>query len=144
MKELRTEIIINASKDKVWEVFTNFKQYPEWNPFIKSVEGKIAEGQKIQVYLTPPEAKGMGMKPTILKIQKDNELSWIGRVLIPGLFDGEHIFELIDNGNGTTKFVQREKFSGILVPFLKKLLDYNTKMGFELMNEKLKQICELK
>jgi len=144
MKELRSEIIINVSKDKVWEVFTNFKQYPEWNPFIKSVKGKIVEGQKIQVYLTPPEAKGINMKPTILKFRKDNELSWIGLLLIPGLFDGEHIFELIDNENGTTKFVQREKFSGVLLPFLKKLLDYNTEMGFELMNKKLKQICELK
>jgi hypothetical protein len=144
MKELRTEIIINASKTKVWEVFTNFEQYPEWNPFIKSIKGKITEGEKIQVQLTPPEAKGIIMKPIVLKFQKNKELRWLGHLLIPGLFDGEHTFELIDNGNGTTKFVQKEKFSGILVPFLKKLLDYNTKMGFELMNEKLKQICESK
>ncbi|MBC8060594.1 MAG: SRPBCC domain-containing protein [Clostridiaceae bacterium] len=123
MKELRTEIIINASKDKVWDVFTNFKQYPEWNPFIKYLIGEIAEGQKIQIYLTPPGAKGIEMKPTIIKLQKDNELSWIGHLLIPGLFDGEHIFELIDNGDDTTKFVQREKLSGILVPFLKNLID---------------------
>jgi len=58
------------------------------------------------------------------------------------LFDGEHKFELIDNANGTTTLIQSEKFSGILVPLLKKQLDDNTKRGFEAMNEKLKELVE--
>ena len=51
-------------------------------------------------------------------------------------------FELIDNKNGTTTFIQSEKFKGILVPLFKKMLDYNTVNGFNAMNKKLKELAE--
>ena len=59
-----------------------------------------------------------------------------------GVFDGEHKFELVDNGNGTTIFNHSEKFKGILVGLFKKQLENNTKKGFELMNENLKKVVE--
>jgi hypothetical protein len=62
--------------------------------------------------------------------------------LVKGLFDGEHKFELIDNKNGTTTFIQSEKFNGILVPLFNKMLNNNTTKGFKMMNEKLKQLAE--
>ncbi len=33
MKEIHTEIEINAPAGKVWRVLTDFPSYPEWNPF---------------------------------------------------------------------------------------------------------------
>jgi hypothetical protein len=48
------------------------------------------------------------------------------------------------NGKGTTTFIQSEKFRGILVPFFKKMLDKNTTNGFDLMNQKLKEMVEQK
>ena len=115
--EIRTEMTINATPVKVWEVFTNFKEYPNWNPFIKSMKGQVAVGEKIIVKIEPPKAKGMTFKPKVLTFIEKKELSWIGRVMFPGIFDGKHKFELIDNGNGTTTFIQSEVFRGILVPF---------------------------
>ena len=32
-KEIKTEILINAIPEKVWSIFTNFDNYPNWNPF---------------------------------------------------------------------------------------------------------------
>jgi hypothetical protein len=63
-------------------------------------------------------------------------------MIISGIFDGEHKLALNDNGNGTTTFTQSEKFKGILVPLLKKMLDGNTHNGFILMNKKLKELAE--
>ena len=83
------------------------------------------------------------MTPTVLALETEKEFRWIGHLLFPGLFDGEHKFELIDNNNGTTTFVQSEKFTGILVPLFRKMLDVNTRNGFSLMNEKLKELAEL-
>jgi uncharacterized membrane protein len=34
MKEIHTEIEINAPAEKVWRVLTDFAAYPEWNPFV--------------------------------------------------------------------------------------------------------------
>ncbi|MBC8048165.1 MAG: SRPBCC domain-containing protein [Fimbriimonadaceae bacterium] len=141
-KELRTEILINAPAQKIWDILTDFAGYSKWNPFIKSIEGKLAVGNKINARMEPPGAKGMTFKPKILTLEKNKQFSWLGNLIMPGLFDGEHIFELVDNGNNTTTFIQREKFSGILVPLFKKMLDVNTKQGFEMMNEKLKELAE--
>jgi hypothetical protein len=66
----------------------------------------------------------------------------LGRFILPGIFDGEHSFLLIDNGDGTTTFIHKENFRGILVPFMKKQLDNNTRRGFEEMNNKLKELAE--
>ena|SRR5688572_13501571 len=143
-KEITTEILINATPEKVWSVFTNFANYPNWNPFIKSIKGEIKVGNIITARMEPPGGKGMTFKPKILTFKTNKELSWLGHLLFPGIFDGEHKFELIDNRNVTTTFRQSEKFQGILVPLFQKQLDNNTKRGFEEMNKKLKELSEQK
>jgi len=144
MKELKTEILINTTPQKVWAILVDFKNYHEWNPFITSITGNVVVGSKITARLEPPKASGMTFKPKVLVFEKNKELRWLGNLLFPGLFDGEHKFELIDNGNGTTTFKQSEKFRGILVPLFKKMLDINTTNGFNLMNQKLKELAEQK
>jgi hypothetical protein len=142
MKEVRTEININAPAEKVWKILTNFKDYHNWNPFLRWLTGKVAVNNKIAVRIAPPGANAMTFNPTVLKFDRNKEFRWLGHLLFPGLFDGEHIFELTDNGNGTTSFVHREQFRGILIPLFSKKLDVNTRQGFELMNEKLKEQAE--
>lgn len=141
-KEIKSEILINAMPEKVWSILTDFDKYPNWNPFIKSITGNVSVGNKITARLEPPGAKGMTFKPKVLVFETNKELRWIGHLLFPGLIDGEHRFELIYNGNGTTTFKQIEKFTGILVPLFKKMLDVNTVNGFNLMNKKLKELAE--
>jgi hypothetical protein len=141
-KEIKTEITVHATPEKVWSTLTDFKGYPEWNPFILSIAGDVAEGKRIQVVIRPPGMKGMTLQPTVLDYKPGKTLRWIGRLVFPGLFDGEHRFELIDNGDGSTTLIHSEKFRGILVPFLKKMLDNNTRQGFQMMNEALKKEAE--
>jgi hypothetical protein len=143
-KQIQTEIIINASPEKVWAILTDFSNYPNWNPFIRSIKGPVIVGKKIIARIEPPEANGMTFKPKVLVLKANEEFRWIGHLLIPGLFDGEHRFELVDNGNGTTTFRQSETFHGIFIPLFKKMLDVNTVNGFKQMNEKLKIMAEQK
>lgn len=49
MKELRTEIEINASPNQVWEVLSDFGSYPTWNPFITEVCGVPKEGERLVI-----------------------------------------------------------------------------------------------
>jgi len=142
MKEIRTEINIDAPSEKVWKILTDFGSYPNWNPFIVSIEGNVKVGSTFKVVLQPPESSQMAFKPKCLRLEKNKELIWLGKLLLPGIFDGKHIFELSTMGPSQTKLVQREEFSGLLVPFLWKQLDRNTRKGFELMNQKLKEEAE--
>lgn len=143
-KEIKTEILINATPEKVWSVLTNFDNYPNWNPFLKSIKGEVKVGNNITVTIQQTEAKETTFKPKVLTFKPNQEISWLGRLLMTGIFDGAHKLELTDHRNGTTTFRQSEIFKGILVPLFEKQLDSNTKKGFEAMNKKLKELAEQK
>lgn len=143
-KEIRTEIVIKASPETIWKILTDFNMYPKWNSFIRSVNGELKQSEQIVARIHPPGASAMTFKPVLLVVKPNNELRWLGHLLFPGLFDGEHIFELYENTDGSTTFVQREIFRGILVPRFSKMLDTNTLKGFKQMNSDLKAIAEQK
>ena len=142
IKEIITEIKITAPASSIWKILTDFPRFPEWNPFISEASGHIEERTQLKIHIEPPNSSGMTFRPTITKIKQEREFRWLGRVLIPGIFDGEHIFELEPISENETRFVQREKFKGFLVPFLWKSLNKNTRQGFEEMNTALKKRAE--
>ena len=74
----------------MWRILTDFDAYPEWNPFIKSVRGRPEASTKLEVRIEPPGGRSMTFKPTVLEAEPERELRWLGRVLLPGIFDGEH------------------------------------------------------
>jgi hypothetical protein len=144
MKEIRTEIEINETAEKVWNVLTSFDSFPDWNPFIKRIEGELKIGAQLKVYMEPPCGKGMTFKPIIKKVNPNVELRWLGRLILLGIFDGEHIFEIEKIDGTKVRFIHRENFSGVLVPLFWKQLNTVTRRGFELMNKSLKERIEAK
>jgi len=142
VKELRSEVDIDAPAERVWDVLTDFSSYPEWNPFIKSIDGEAREGAKLTVRLEPPGGRGMTFKPTVQTADAPREFRWLGRLLLPRLFDGEHIFELEATYDGGTRLVQREEFRGVLVSPLLRWVGKSTQRGFEEMNVALKGRAE--
>jgi hypothetical protein len=141
MKNIQTEILILADTAKVWDVLMNFDSYPKWNPFITSISGERKLGNRLTVSINPPGGKGMTFKPNILTLEANKEFRWKGKLGINGIFDGEHYFILESVDKDITKFIHGEKFSGLLVPLVGKMLD-KTKKGFQLMNESIKKECE--
>src|SRR5690625_4663623 len=142
--KIKTEILIHSTPDKGWDVFTDFENYPKWNPFIKLVKGEVKLDNKIKIKIRKSHKKKIRFNTKIKILTVNKELRWLGHLWFPGIFDGEHKFELIDNKNGTTTFIQSETFKGFLVPLMKKQLENNTKKGFEEMNMKLKKLVEEK
>jgi hypothetical protein len=140
VKEIRSEIEIEAPPERVWDVLSDFDSYPEWNPFIKRLAGEPAIGARLEARLEPPEGRGMTFKPTVIAAEPGRELAWLGRLVLPGVFDGEHRFEL-EPRDGGTHFVQSETFRGLLVPVFGGGLE-KTRRGFEAMNAALKQRAE--
>ncbi len=136
-KEIKTSIDISATPKKIWNILTDFSEYPNWNPFLKSITGDMIVGNKIKI-----NAGGMKFEPILLTYETNKALHWKGKLLFNGLFDGEHRFEIIDNNDGTSTFLHEESFSGILVGLFSNKLDADTKSGFIAMNEKLKELAE--
>lgn len=142
MREVTTEIAIHASADAVWDVLTDLRRFGDWNPFIPKAEGEVKEGARLEVRIEPPGGTGMTFRPKVTQVRAGRELRWLGHLWIPGLFDGEHIFEIEPTEEGAVRFVQRERFKGLLVPLLWRSLERSTRQGFEEMNRALKQRVE--
>ena len=140
-KEIKTEILINSDSERVWQVLTDFKGYPNWNPFIKSIRGEKIVGSKLATEILPPNRRIMKFTPVLLEVDSEKELRWLGSGPVRGIFDGEHYFKILPQENDSVKFIPGEKFSGILVRLMPKLL-VDTKQGFEQMNEALRKECE--
>jgi len=142
MKELRTEIEIQASNQRVWQLLTDFASFPQWNPFIRQANGEVKVGAGLVIHLQPSGASGMTFKPIVLKVEPDRELRWLGHLLMPGLFDGEHTFTIETLEANRVRFTQREVFTGLLVPLFARSLNTDTQRGFEEMNQALKSRAE--
>ncbi len=142
LKELHSQIEINASAQRVWQLLTDFASYPQWNPFIRRISGEPTTGERLEVRLEPPESRGITLRLKVLDAEPNHQLRWLGHVFVPGLFDGEHSFVIQPLGEDRVRFVQRESFRGLLVSLFARSLDNGTPRGFEEMNRALKERAE--
>lgn len=140
--ELETAIEIDAPAALVWSVLLDFDTYPEWNPFVLGIQGPAIPGERLRVSVRPPGSRSMTFKPRVLAVNGGRELRWLGRFVLPGLFDGEHFFRLEPIEAGRVRFINGEAFSGLLVGLAKDSLLASTRDGFEAMNRALKRRAE--
>ena len=142
MNEIRTEIEINAPKEVIWDILTNYTAYPEWNPFIVRVLGGSELGKRVlfvarfKFALTPVLAK-------ILNFKVHEKLSWGG----PGvkwaesIFCAEHIFEIEEIEPGVCRFINREYMGGMVANTLWPLIELG-RPAYIAMNDALKERAE--
>jgi hypothetical protein len=140
--ELHTTIDIDATPEVVWEILTDLDQWTDWNPFITSSAGRPEVGEKLVNRKMPPGGTAITFTPRVTVIEDGKTFEWLGRLVLPGVFDGRHRFELVATPTGGTRLVHSEDLNGVLVRFLRKSLDTQTLQGFELMNAALKTRAE--
>jgi hypothetical protein len=139
VKEVRTEIEINADPGKVWKILTDFEKYDQWNPFINRIIGQAKQGGKIEIHIETPGGKKRKYGPMVTKVEQGRELRWLGKSL---LLNGEHIFTIEQLQAGRVRFVHREVFDGLLTLIFGRSLDIDVRQGFEEMNRALKEKAE--
>ena len=118
----------------------DFDAYQSWNPFIRNLKGDARVGSRLEVVIAPPGGKPQTFRPLVLEVVPNRVFAWRGSLPIPGLFTGEHRFSIADEGPGT-RFTHAEGFSGLLVPFVSRVLSA-TESGFQAMNDALKARAE--
>ena len=140
MRTISAAIDIAASPHQVWAVLADLDAYPQWNPFIRSASGPLAEGAALTLRLVPARGRAMTVRPRVLAAEPGRLLRWIGRLIMPGIFDGTHQFAL-DDMDGHTRLTQSEIFGGVLVPFTGTIIT-RTEADFCALNQALKQRAE--
>ena len=139
---ITTEIEINAPSAVVWKVLTDFPSYGSWNPFITQIKGKLIVGKRLSVFARLPCGLPMVLWPKILYFGIEQEIRWLGNLLVSGLLDGEHLFMLEPLGEATVRFVQKEVYSGVLLPIMWPWLKGQGFEAFGMMNLALKKAAE--
>lgn len=140
-RTLDTGTVIEASAERVWQVLVDFEAYPTWNPFVRRLSGEVRQGARLEVTVQPAGRGEFSFRPTLVAVEPQRELRWLGRVIIPGLFDGEHGFTIERLGPDRVRLRHREVMSGILVPLMGGMLR-DAERGFHLMNRALKARAE--
>jgi hypothetical protein len=137
---IQADIWIERPPEDVWKVLAATSEYGSWNPMISRMSGELREGNIIE-FVEGSATDGMVFHPTILVAKPGKELTWMGHVWFPGIFDGEHSFTL-DGTGSRTHFIQRERFSGWLVGRLTKGILVETEHQMAEMNFELKKRVE--
>jgi len=138
LKTIETNIVIDSTPEKIWDILTNFEEYTLWNPFMTRVMGNANLGSKIEVNIKTINGKKRTYYPIITKYETNKELRWKGKSFLPGIFDGERIFLLEKSNDDKISFLHNEIFTGWGVKLVGKKLDESLRESFVRMNEALK------
>ena len=49
MHTLDAGIEIGANPEAVWSILADFDAYPQWNPFLRSIEGELRKGSLLEL-----------------------------------------------------------------------------------------------
>lgn len=142
MKEIKTELKIMASSERVWQVLTDFPNFAKWNPVITRIKGEAKVRTKLEIHLRTRSGKSRVYKPTITKVEPNHELRWFGKSLIPGILNGERIFTIDSIGTNNVRFFHRQIFTGLGASLAGDRLDRDIRHTLNEMNVALKEQAE--
>ena len=118
MKQYSATTRINASPEVIWRILTDASGYPNWDPAMDHIEGRIAPGEAVK-FFTKLSPQAFPVKVTTFEPNKKMVLTG-GMPL--GLFKSERIHTLTREKDGQTLFKTEETFSGLLLPIFGKNL----------------------
>ncbi len=140
MKEIKTQIHIEAPLDKVWDIFSDFKKYGEWNPFLAEVLGTLNEGESLKIKVVLSNGKIRIAEPKVEKVIYGKEVCFLAKSGF--LFTGKHYFVFEAISATKTRVIHGELFSGILPFLVWHKIEKVFTASFEEMNKALKLIAE--
>ena len=119
MKTYQAQIDIDAPPEVVWGTLVDFANYPQWNPFIREATGEVVEGGLITIRV----ARVPRSLPAIIRtVNAPHELTWEAAIPFNAFFP-RYIRRLERLPGNRTRFINREEFRGVLIPFVRPGLD---------------------
>ncbi|MEV6839566.1 SRPBCC domain-containing protein [Streptomyces sp. NPDC051133] len=137
---------IDATPEEVWQVLTDFADYPRWNPFMTSARvtssgGRLTDGAHLRIVMH--DAHGdTTFTPRVQAAVPGRELRWLGKMGPGWIADGQHRFVIERIGPGRVRLTQSERFTGVAVPFVQGMLKSDTLPQFGAMNAALARRAE--
>lgn len=138
MKSYQVSKTIRATPQQIWSILTDAAAYPSWNPAVDRIEGRIAPGETIKVYV--PINPGRTFPVKVTTFEPPQRMVWTGGMPL-GLFRGVRTYSLTPKGDGTTEFRMEEVYSGPLAGIMGRQIP-DLSGAFEQFGQALKQHAE--
>jgi uncharacterized protein YndB with AHSA1/START domain len=123
MKTFRATTTIQSTPQRIWDILVDAEGYPNWDPGMIRVEGRLALGEKVKFFTKFSPDQAFAVKITAFEPGK--KMAFTGGMPL-GLFKSERTHTLTSVKDGQTTFHTEEIFSGLLFPiFGKNLPDLN-------------------
>ncbi|HTF04926.1 MAG TPA: SRPBCC domain-containing protein, partial [Bacteroidia bacterium] len=106
-RETSVSIEIQADPAIVWALLTKASDYPRWNSTVTSIEGTIALGETIRLKSTLDAKRTFKLK--VKEFEAEKRLVW-------GDGQGNRVYTISKNANGTVVFSMTEKIGGLMFP----------------------------
>ncbi|KAJ6478609.1 hypothetical protein C8R47DRAFT_638870 [Mycena vitilis] len=155
-------ILIDAPREKVWQILLDFGSYKEWNAFVRNqtvvseyghplADQTPVAGQEMfidPVHLPPTMGKPSFMQwhsasVKITAIDHENyRAAWVTGGLMPKWALFAERWQMLTVEDGKTKYESIEVFSGILAHLVKFLQGKNLDLGVKAMADGLKSYSE--
>ena len=144
MFTISAKTVIDAPPDTVWRVLTAFDEYDTWSSMLLPQQTAPPElNELINLRLAMPGGFAYNFSPKVTVLDANQHFAWRQKTGLPGVFDGEHHFELTPLDDGRTEMHNYEHYSGILSPLFKRLpMMKDAPAGFEAMNAEIKARAE--
>jgi hypothetical protein len=108
---------IRATAECIWRLLTDANDFPRWNSTVTRIEGQIREGQQLTLRVPGSER---AFTPRVSGVVPNERMTWTGG--FAPLFKGVRTFELKPRNDASIDFTMRERFSGLILPLVKKSL----------------------
>jgi hypothetical protein len=115
LKYYEAAVVVRSSPERIWKLLTDGPGFTNWNPTVDRVEGTIAPGQTIKVYVKVNPGRAFPVKVT--QFEPGRRMVWSGGMPL-GLFKGERTYVLTPAGDGLVRFQMREEYSGPMLSMI--------------------------
>jgi hypothetical protein len=110
----RVEVNIRTTAERIWALLTDADGFPRWNSTVTRIEGQIRQGERLRLHVPNTDRT---FTPKVSDVVANRSMTWMDG--FAPLFKGRRTFELRPGKDGSTDFVMEERFSGLLLLFLK-------------------------
>lgn len=116
---------VKAGPQAIWDAMMAVSDWPKWKPFvtqarIASRHPVLSAGSRIKMSLMVGGPAAAPLTVIVSEFRPPSRLTWTGGV--HGVFYAEHSFDFEDLGNGSTRVVSRERFTGWLLPVMLRIV----------------------
>ena len=108
------EINIRTPAATIWKILTDAKDFPRWNSTVARIEGQIREGERLRLHVPGTDRT---FTPRVSGVVPGERMIWTGGFF--PVFKGVRTFELRACDDRSTDFVMEERFSGLMLPFVR-------------------------